>query len=109
VYAFESDSSTLKPHIKKLAQEVWKSEVGKGKCPRLAILGMPTLGSAETMHASFRLALQQLTRYVRAAQDGGGEEEFVAERAQLVQSIGLREHGEAQCDHCGREQREGHQ
>jgi replication-associated recombination protein RarA len=99
VYAFESDSEKLKPHIKKMAQEIWKAEVGKGKCPALDILGMPTLGDADSMHASFRLALQQLTRYVRAAQ--GGAEELAQEREQLVKSIGLGEGaGEATCDHC---------
>ena len=103
-YAFTSDSAKLKPAIKKLAQEIWKAEVGKGKCPALDILGMPSLGSAETLHASFRLALQQLTRYIRAAQDGDGREGLEAEREQLIGSIGLGEQGWATCDHCGHQQ-----
>jgi replication-associated recombination protein RarA len=104
VYAFESDSKKLKPHIKKLAERIWRAEVGRGKCPALDILGMPTLGDASTMYASFRLALQQLTRYVRAAKGGGGRDELEAEREQLVRSIGLQEQGSATCDYCGREQ-----
>src|SRR5262245_3924 len=71
VYAFESDPDRLQPALQALARRVWKAEGLKGKPPGLDCLGMPTLGSLETMHASFRLALQQVGRLVREARAGG--------------------------------------
>lgn len=73
-YAFTSESSDLRGPIQALAQRVWKAEVGKGPMPELPNLGMPVLGDPDTMHASFRLALQQLGRYVREATQGRGSQ-----------------------------------
>lgn len=72
-YAFTSSTEELRPAIKKLAQAVWRAEVGKGEVPGLDMLGMPTLEGAETMYASFRLALQQLQRLIRERLVGGGK------------------------------------
>jgi replication factor C small subunit len=70
-FAFESSTTKLRPAIRQLARKVWDAEVGQGVCPAVDLLGMPTLTGPESMHASFRLALQQLQRYVREAKVGG--------------------------------------
>jgi hypothetical protein len=64
--AFVGGSGHLKPWIAALAQRLWERE-GKGPPPELDGLGMPTLGDTGSMTASFRLALQQLQRLLRAA------------------------------------------
>ncbi len=66
-YHFESASQKIQPAIQALATKVWQAEVGHGDCPALDVLGMPTMGDLDNMHASFRLALNQLQRYVREA------------------------------------------
>lgn len=73
VYAFESQTSKLRPAIRQLARRVWEAEVGRGDCPAIDTLGLPALVGPESMHASFRLALQQLQRRVREAKVGGVE------------------------------------
>jgi hypothetical protein len=65
-YAFQGGSERLKPWIEALAQRLWEKE-GVGPKPDLDGLGMPNLGDAGTMTASFRLALQQLQRLLRAS------------------------------------------
>ncbi len=105
VYAFESDAEKLQPYIQKLARKVWKAEVGKGSPPALDTLGMPTLGDPDAMHASFRLAMQQLSRYVREARLGGGNgAELKAVTRQVQRDLAIVESHlelEAGCDHCG--------
>lgn len=66
-YAFESNKATIRPWIQALALRIWNREVGTGAPPNLSKIGMPTLGAIDTMHASFRLALQQLQPLIRAA------------------------------------------
>jgi hypothetical protein len=56
-YAFQGGSDHLKPWIAALANRLWERE-GVGPMPDLDGLGMPTLGDAGSMTASFRLALQ---------------------------------------------------
>lgn len=64
---FEERSNVLRPHIQQLARRVWFQEGQVGDPPMLEMLGMPTLGHTEDMHASFRLALKQLQMHLRAA------------------------------------------
>jgi DNA polymerase III gamma/tau subunit len=71
VFEFRSETTALRPAIRQLARRVWDAEVGQGACPNIDILGMPSLTGPEAMHASFRLALQQLQRYVRETKIGG--------------------------------------
>jgi hypothetical protein len=66
-YAFQSDKTAIRPWIHALAIRIWNLEVGPGSPPNLAKIGMPMLGDLESMHASFRLALQQLQPLVRSA------------------------------------------
>lgn len=101
VYAFEGRAERLRPAIKKLAAEVWAGEVGRGACPHLDIVGMPTLLGPDSMHASFRLALQQLAQYVREAVPGG---DLAAVRERLEESLTAGYDCKAGCDHCGAEQ-----
>jgi hypothetical protein len=103
VYAFEGEARKLAPHIRRLARKVWATEVGKSACPHLDVIGMPILGSPDTLHASFRLALQQLQQYIRVAKAGGGKKALSRVRGQLNKSIGLDLQGTAVCDHCGAE------
>src|SRR5262249_27202965 len=105
VYGFESDSAKLAPAIRRLAKRVWHREGCRGSPPQLDTLGMPTLGDPDAMHASFRLAMQQLTRLVREAKLGGGNGAELRQAAQQVKrdlSI-LDSHLEVEtaCDHCG--------
>jgi hypothetical protein len=65
-YAFLGGSDHLKPWIAALACRPWEQE-GKGEPPDLDGLGMPNLGDAGSVMASFRLAMQQLQRLIRAA------------------------------------------
>ncbi len=65
-YAFRGGSDRLRPYIDALARRLWERE-GRGPLPDLDGLGMPTLGDAGSMAASFRLALQQLQRLFRSA------------------------------------------
>lgn len=68
VYPFASGPEALAPAIQSLARQVWQEEVGPTRpCPPLDTLGMPTLGDDDSMHASFRLALQQLVPLIRQA------------------------------------------
>ncbi len=69
-YSFSSDAEQLQPSIQVLAGEVWSAEGLPGSPPDLDTLGMPTLGNEESLHCSFRLAMQQLTKLVRAAKCG---------------------------------------
>lgn len=64
---FEERSDVLQPHIQELARKVWFAEGQEGDPPYLETLGMPTLGSCDDMHASFRLALKQMQRHIRNA------------------------------------------
>jgi ATPase family associated with various cellular activities (AAA) len=66
VYEFASETEKLVPHIRQLVARIWELEVG-GDCPCLDILGMPTLDSADSMHCSFRLAVQQVQKLIRQA------------------------------------------
>lgn len=68
VYKFAHEVQEIGPWITALVRRVLEQEVGDGEPPRLLELGMPTVGDLDTMHASFRLALQQLQPLVRAAQ-----------------------------------------
>lgn len=69
-YRFTCDRDDLQPHIQAMARHVWTSEGLDGEPPCLDTLGMPTLGDFDTMHASFRLAMQQLQKLIRAARSG---------------------------------------
>jgi DNA polymerase III gamma/tau subunit len=62
---FEERSEVLQPHIQELARRVWFKEGMEGDPPYLETLGMPTLGSFDDMHASFRLAIRQLQQQIR--------------------------------------------
>jgi hypothetical protein len=64
-HAFVGGSDRLRPWIEALARQLWERE-GVGPMPDLDGIGMPTLGEAGSMTASFRLALQQLQRLLRA-------------------------------------------
>jgi replication-associated recombination protein RarA len=97
-YHFGCDREELQPHIQALARKVWAGEVGPGEPPDLDSLGMPTLGEVENMHASFRLALQQLSRLVRAAKHGDVEQA----RKQLLWDGLTASAAEADCPYCGR-------
>ena len=61
---FRGGSDHLKPWFDALVRRLWEQE-GRGPVPDLDGLGMPTLGDAGTMTASFRLAFQQLQRLLR--------------------------------------------
>lgn len=65
VYHFTHDRDELQPHIQALARRVWKEAGKAGEPPSLDTLGMPTLSDDDAMHASFRLALQQLAKLIR--------------------------------------------
>jgi replication-associated recombination protein RarA len=95
VYRFESDSEELAAHIDTLVARIWKAEKCKGPPPKG--LGMPTLGTLETMHASFRLAVQQLARYIREHKAGGDLNRLKEEMARDHISVDT----EADCEHCG--------
>jgi DNA polymerase III delta prime subunit len=71
VLAFESQTTKLRPAIRQLARRIWQAEVGQGECPMIDMLGLPTLTGVDSLHASFRLALQQLQRAVREVKIGG--------------------------------------
>jgi hypothetical protein len=105
VYHFTSDTETLAPRIRQLAQKIWAAEGLAGEVPGLNSLGMPTLGSFDDMHASFRLALQQLTRFVREAKDGGDlaqvQEQLAADCLPFAADS---KQFAAECDHCGHSQ-----
>jgi hypothetical protein len=64
-YAFQGGTDHLKPWIAALAHRLWERE-GKGPPPDLDGIGLPTLGDVSSMTASFRLAVQQLQRRLRA-------------------------------------------
>jgi hypothetical protein len=64
-YAFQGGSDQLKPWIAALGRRLWERE-GKGSPPDLDGIGLPTLGDVGSMTASFRLAIQQLQRLLRA-------------------------------------------
>jgi hypothetical protein len=66
-FHFEAQTDRIGPWVRALVQRVWEREVGGGECPILESAGMPTLGDSDSMHCSFRLALQQLQRHVRQA------------------------------------------
>ncbi len=97
VYAFESETDRLKPHIKALAKYVWKAEGCKGQPPQLDQLGMPTLAGEEGFHASFRLAMKQLVHFIRDHKAGGNGK--VAAK-QVNKSLGLHQDPNADCDYC---------
>lgn len=104
VYAFESSSDKLREPIQALAKRIWKAEVGRGAMPAFEDLGMPTLGSMESLHASFRLALQQLTRLIRQAALGGRGGLNSAKRQLRKDYLVTEQETEAACDHCGHRQ-----
>jgi replication-associated recombination protein RarA len=64
-YHFQHHTERIGPWIQALVQRVWEQEGGSGACPSLDSLGMPTLEGEDSMHASFRLALQQLQKLTR--------------------------------------------
>lgn len=66
-YHFRHATEELRPYIEALAQRLWEQEGMPGVCPGLDKLGVPTMGDLDAMHASFRLALQQLQRKIRDA------------------------------------------
>lgn len=83
VLAFEHRTEELLFAIRAFARDVWERETGgEVSCPGLAELGRPTLSGPDGMHPSFRLALQQLSQYLREWRAGGGGEglERVQER-----------------------------
>jgi hypothetical protein len=102
-FAFTADAKTMKPAIRRLAKKVWANECPRRKMPSLPDLGMPTLGSIDSMHASFRLALHQLGRYISAAL--AGEKDF-ARLGEAVKDdycyLGQEVAVAADCDHCGK-------
>lgn len=104
VYGFECDKKKLQPSIKRLAQRIWSAEVGKGKPPALDTLGMPTLLGPDSFHASFRLAIQQLSRFIREAQQANGHADFAEVQRQLEVDLRSTQPVEAVCDHCEHQQ-----
>ncbi len=66
VYEFVSATEKIAPAIRQLVERIWALEVG-GDCPCADVLGMPTLDSADSMHCSFRLAVQQIQKLIRQA------------------------------------------
>jgi len=104
VYGFECDRKKLQPAIKRLAQRIWSAEVGKGKPPALDTLGMPTLLGPDSFHASFRLALQQLAKFIREAQQANGDGDFAAVQRQIEVDLRSARPVEAVCDHCEHQQ-----
>ena len=101
LYAFTSSTEDLRPHIRAFAQRVWKEQVGKGRCPGLNMIGMPTLQGMESMHASFRLAIQQLNRLVREAKAAGVNGNLEVAVSQMVADGAVSAEGSyATCDHC---------
>lgn len=70
-YEFTSATAKLRPAIRQLCRKIWDTEIGRGQCPCIDTLGMPSLTGPDAMHASFRLALQQLGKLVRETKVGG--------------------------------------
>lgn len=99
-YHFTSETKRLKPHLRKLAEKVWAAEVGKGKAPGLDWLGLPRLGAADTLNASFRLALQQLTKLIREYKQRGAKGLKAVEQQLALDTVDDA-HAHAACDHCG--------
>jgi replication-associated recombination protein RarA len=97
-FHFTHDHDELRPHIQELAKRVWAEEVG-GEPPDLEDLGMPTLGDFDSMHASFRLALQQLSKLVRSAKRG---EDAATSRSQALFDSLAQSEADADCPHCGK-------
>jgi len=103
VYGFVSDPDQLAPALQAFAKRVWRGEGRKGAPPDLKTLGMPTLGSLDTMHASFRLAAQQIARHLREAVHGNGNHRRV--QNQLAKDLLItRQAFEVTCDACGHTQ-----
>ncbi len=103
-YFFESDTKKIGPAIRALGKRVWKAEGCRGTCPALDTLGMPTLGDLEDMNASFRLALQQLGRFIREARLGSAKN-LGRVRKQVEKDLLItNDQFKAACDHCGTEQ-----
>jgi DNA polymerase III delta prime subunit len=69
-YQFTHDADELSGPIQALARRIWSEEGLAGEPPDLDTLGMPSLGDPDAMHASFRSALQQLQKLIRAARCG---------------------------------------
>jgi hypothetical protein len=103
-YHFGSDREELQPHIQALARQVWAYEVGDGEPPDLDTLGMPTLGDEACFAPSFRLALQQLARLVRAHRAGGTAAVGQARGQALFDNLPAGE-AEAVCPYCERKLR----
>ena len=98
-YFFQSDPETLAPSLALFARNIWRAEGQRGDPPNLDRIGMPTMGEVESMHASFRLAAQQLTCLLREVKAGGNVK---AASAQLQKDLLVtRKAFEATCDHCG--------
>jgi DNA polymerase III gamma/tau subunit len=51
--------------LEDLCRRTWQAEGREGDPPGLASLGMPMMGSVESMHANYRLAFQQLEQLLR--------------------------------------------
>lgn len=113
-FAFRSKIEDLRPALRELACKVWSAEVGVGEPPLLETLGLPAPGDVTALHASFRLALQQLAPLVRAAVPlrepgvsahpgaarSGRQPAAKKRRQQSLPSRGYL----VECDHCHREQ-----
>jgi len=104
-YAFVSDPDVLSPHFKALAKRIWKAEGCPGKVPTLEKIGMPTLSmdGPDALHASFRLALQQLSRLIREALHGDVARLGKVQRQVAKDLLVLDTFVTANCDHCGEE------
>jgi replication-associated recombination protein RarA/ribosomal protein S27E len=105
-YHFKSSHKDLAPAIRVLALKVWKGEVGKKHpYPDPEGLGIAPAsdGLFEGMHASFRLALQQLTRLIREARLGDGD--LASVKKQLARDLLVTSKAfSVKCEHCGHQQ-----
>lgn len=105
-FHFQCDPDILGPDISRLARRIWREKVGKGEPPQIESLGMPTLGDLESMHASFRLAVQQIGRLIREAKAGADPRRLKKAAEQIKRDLLVSDGLEfsCECDHCGHEQ-----
>jgi replication-associated recombination protein RarA len=97
-YQLTHDADELREPIQSLCRRVWQSEGFQGDPPDLDTLGMPSLGDPDSMHASFRSALQQVQKLVRAAKAGQLERASAQVKldAQTASSVKM------PCPYCGK-------
>ena len=101
-YAFESESHLLSPVIRDMARRVWKAEVPRVPPPSFDGLGLPTvLDRLDGLHASFRLALQQLGELVLEAKHGDPAKVKKVQKRMKRDHLVTADKVEAACDHCG--------